>query len=286
MKNKPFTIQTYFPNESTRSIRISQIPTRTIQSILIPRDELKKAISSWEELKYNGVYFLFEEEGYFQSNGESSVYIGESEDITECLSNHARNKEKWTIAIVFINNSKTNQLNKADIKYLENYCYQKALEANRYMVKQNIPKQSYVSEARKADLEDLFQSILTLLTFAGYPLFTPIISSESISDEEDIFYLSQRLSKAKGIYSEDGMTVLKDSIISSLDSNKGFKREKLLKNLIDSQIIDKEGEFTTDYTFTAPSTAADIVCKGSYNGWKVWKNKQGKSLDEVTERNS
>ncbi|EGO5984735.1 hypothetical protein [Enterococcus faecalis] len=64
MKNNPFTIQTYFPSGDTRSVQISHIPTRTIQSILIPCDEIKEAISLREELNYNGLYFLFEEEGY------------------------------------------------------------------------------------------------------------------------------------------------------------------------------------------------------------------------------
>ena len=44
MNNNPFTIQTYFPTGDTRSYRISQVPTRTIQSIYIPREELEKAI--------------------------------------------------------------------------------------------------------------------------------------------------------------------------------------------------------------------------------------------------
>ncbi|MFW8578382.1 GIY-YIG nuclease family protein [Enterococcus entomosocium] len=285
MKNNPFTIQTYFPNGNTRSIQISSIPTRTVQSILIPRDEIKEAISLREELNYNGLYFLFEEEGYLQANGETNVYIGESEDVAERLNNHLRNKDKWMIAIVFTTNSEANQLNKADIKYLESYCYQKALESERYRLTQNIPKQSYVSEARKADLEDVFQSISTLLTFAGYPLFIPVNSINNLSDQEELFYLNVRDSDARAIYSKDGMTVLKGSKMTTSGPNKGFRRQKLLNQLIFSGIIDEHGQFLKNYTFTAPSTAADILGKGSYNGWNVWKNQLGKRLEEEVERN-
>lgn len=285
MKNNPFTIQTYFPNGNTRSIQISYIPTRTVQSILIPRDEIKQAISLRKELNYNGLYFLFEEEGYLQANGESNVYIGESEDVAERLSNHMKNKENWVVAIVFTTNSEANQLNKADIKYLENYCYQKALETERYKLSQNVPKQSYVSEARKADLEDVFHSVSTLLTFAGYPLFIPIISSNNLSDQEELFYLNVRSSDAKAIYSQDGMTVLKGSRITMLEPTNSFRRQKLLKQLTFSGVIDEKGYFSKDYTFTAPSTAADILGKSSYNGWKVWKNELDKTLDEVVDRN-
>lgn len=285
MKNNPFTIQTYFPNGNTRSIQISYIPTRTVQSILIPRDEIKQAISLRKELNYNGLYFLFEEEGYLQANGESNVYIGESEDVAERLSNHMKNKENWVVAIVFTTNSEANQLNKADIKYLENYCYQKALETERYKLSQNVPKQSYVSEARKADLEDVFHSVSTLLTFAGYPLFIPIISSNNLSDQEELFYLNVRGSDAKAIYSQDGMTILKGSRITMLEPTNSFRRQKLLKQLMFSGVIDEKGYFSKDYTFTAPSTAADILGKSSYNGWKVWKNELDKTLDEVVDRN-
>ena len=184
-----------------------------------------------------------------------------------------KNKRNWTVAIIFTTNSEANQLNKADIKYLENYCYQKALEAERYKLTQSIPTQSYVSEARKADLEDVFHSI-----------FIPVVSSNNLSDQEEVFYLNARGSDAKAIYSKDGMTVLKGSKITALEPNKGFRRQNLLNQLILSGIINENGYFLKDYTFTAPSTGADIICKGSYNGWKVWKNNLGKTLDEVVER--
>lgn len=218
------------------------------------------------------------------ANGESKVYIGESEDISKRLIRHLKTKQTWTVAIIFTTNSEANQLNKADIKYLENYCYQKALEAERYKLTQSIPTQSYVSEARKADLEDVFHSISTLLTFSGYPLFIPVVSSNNLSDQEEVFYLNARGSDARAIYSKDGMTVLKGSEITSLEPNKGFRRQNLLNQLILSGTIDENGYFLKDYTFTAPSTGADIIGKGSYNGWKIWKNNLGKTLDEVVER--
>lgn len=284
MKNSPFTIQTYFPSGDTRSIQISHIPTRTIQSILVPREELTQAIALRDELNYNGLYFLFEEEGYFQANAETMVYIGESEDVAERLKSHAIKKENWIVAIVFTTNNSANQLNKADIKYLENYCYQKASEAKRYRIQQNIPKKSFITEAREADLEDVFQTISTLLTFLGYPLFVPVVSSNDLSNEKELFYLNRKGADATALYSKDGMTVLKGSKITKSEANKGFKRQKLLNQLIASKIIDGNGEFLTDYTFTAPSTAADIVCKSSYNGWTVWKNSLGKTLDELIGR--
>lgn len=282
MKKNPFTIQTFFPTGDTRNFHINHVPTRTIQSIVIPRAEVSQAIKSRSELNYNGIYFLFEEEGYLQSNGETMVYIGESEDVAERLKSHVTKKQNWAVAIIFTTTSSTNQLTKADIKYLENYCYQKALEANRYKLQQNIPKKSFVSESREADLNDIFQSISTLLSFSGYPIFIPVNNEKN----QEIFYLKARNSDAKAIYTVDGLTVLKNSRITPLSEGKGFVRQKLLNQLTNSGVISKEGIFLKDYTFAAPSSASDIVAKGSYNGWTSWKNKNNQTLDEVTNRST
>lgn len=121
MRNRPFTIQTYFPDGDTRGYKISQIPTRTIQSIYIPRADLDLVIISRNELAYNGLYFLFEEDELLDDR-EKIVYIGESENVAKRLKSHSVNKIKWETAVVFTTTGEENQLTKADIKYLENYC--------------------------------------------------------------------------------------------------------------------------------------------------------------------
>jgi hypothetical protein len=62
---------------------------------------------------------------------------------------------------------------------------------------------------------------------------------------------------------------------------------KFRDKLIDEGIIKEiHGAlvFAKDYAFNSPSTAADIVSLGSNSGWKVWKTKEGKSLEEVYPR--
>ncbi|WP_289299415.1 DUF4357 domain-containing protein, partial [Xylanibacter rodentium] len=38
---------------------------------------------------------------------------------------------------------------------------------------------------------------------------------------------------------------------------------------------------TSDKTFSSPSTAADFCIGSSNNGWLVWKDKEGNTLDSV-----
>lgn len=282
MRNRPFTIQTYFPDGDTRGYKISQIPTRTIQSIYIPRADLDLVIISRNELAYNGLYFLFEEDELLDDR-EKIVYIGESENVAKRLKSHSVNKIKWETAVVFTTTGEENQLTKADIKYLENYCYEKALEVDRYKIDQNTPTKSFVNESREADLMDLYKTISDLLVFLGYPLFLPKQGKNEMRKEDEYYFLSNHGSDGKAIYSKDGMLVTKGTKIASNPTN-SFPNMKLLNRLKELDIINKDGVFTKDYIFSSPSTAAAIVSLASSNGWTAWKNKDGKTLDDNVSR--
>lgn len=286
MKNSAFTIQTYFPTGNITSYRICYIPTTTIQAIFIPRETLDSALEHRPELEHNGIYFLFEKQKKHESISNTLVYIGESENIRARLTEHKIKKTNWEVAIIFTTNSSKNQLTKADLKYLENFCYQKALEANRYGLKQNTPTKSFVTEAREADLFNIYQTISELLFFLEYPIFIPLqYQYLDSTTNEPYFYMNSRGSDAKALYSEDGMIVLRGSKISDSFEPKSFKKQKLLNQLIATEVISKNGIFLKDYIFSSPSGAADLIGKGSYNGWDIWKNKNGIKLKEVFNKN-
>ena len=62
------------------------------------------------------------------------------------------------------------------------------------------------------------------------------------------------------------------------------KREDLINKWIIKE-GDNEIVFLKDYLFTSPSTWASMITGMPMNGWVTWKNKDGKTLDEI-ERNS
>ena len=94
---------------------------------------------------------------------------------------------------------------------------------------------------------------------------------------------------AQGVFIDEKFIVLKGSIARA-EPTKHKKESNELKfrdKLIDEGIIDEVNGvlvFVKDYAFTSPSTAADIVSLGSNSGWKVWKTKDGKTLEEVYPR--
>ena len=57
------------------------------------------------------------------------------------------------------------------------------------------------------------------------------------------------------------------------------KREKMLQDYTSTEngIL----VLTSDKTFSSPSTAADFCIGSSNNGWLVWKDKEGNTLDSV-----
>jgi hypothetical protein len=83
-------------------------------------------------------------------------------------------------------------------------------------------------------------------------------------------------------YSSNGFTVLKGSVIATttVPSLKwSDKRNSLVSKY--TTIDDGKLVMTSDKTFTSPSTAADFCIGSSNNGWLVWKDKDGNTLDSV-----
>lgn len=281
MDKRPITIQSYFPTGDTRGYRIAEVTNTIIEALLIPRKELARVLEERDELKTSGLYFLFGKENAENQNA-IECYIGESEELHKRLDHHNKNKDFWEVAIVFISSNSRWPLNKADIKYMELMAYNMSTETQRYYINQTTPANACVTEARENDLEELMHTIDMLLNALGYPVFTKLIeSTESTIENNDIFYLSQRNSNARGMYTNEGFVVLQGSRLSPDNPHSTFSRAHILEELHNKNILDENGIFLEDQLFSSPSAAAGTILKGSYNGWDVWKNNRNQSLNEV-----
>ena len=114
------TIQIFLPDGNSRSIRIAEITSRTVQSMLIPRSKLDEA-SKRKELNNVGVYCLI---GSQEEEAKPLLYVGEAEDCLVRVKQHNKNKDFWTHALVMI--SRTEYFTKTHIKFLEYHCYLEA----------------------------------------------------------------------------------------------------------------------------------------------------------------
>ncbi|WP_199538230.1 DUF4357 domain-containing protein [Emticicia sp. C21] len=89
---------------------------------------------------------------------------------------------------------------------------------------------------------------------------------------------------AKAIQTDEGIVVLKSSEVSISESknyNYSALREKLIseKVIISNQL--NKLYFVEDYLFKSASAAAAVIMGYSINGRDAWKDKNGKSLNEI-----
>lgn len=272
------TIQIYLPTGEPRGIRIAEITTRIVKAVLIPRSDLLQG-KLRRELDLPGIYFLFGED---EDGAKPIVYIGQTEDARKRLDSHNKTKTFWKTAIFGV--SKTQNFTQAHIRYLEWYCMQRAKEVARYALDNGqVPDNStYVPEPMEAELLDVFETVSTLVSTLGYPVFEPLakLSASTIS-----FYCRGGGSEGKGELVEDGFVVHEGSkarmeVVASAMITVTPQREKLLAAGV---IEERNGEyvFTQDYLFASPSTAAAVVLGRTANGWVEWKDKTGATLSQV-----
>lgn len=244
----------------------------------IPRIKIKDCTDR-NDLTSTGVYLLFGRD----EEGKEQVYIGEAENILKRLNQQLTQKDFWKEAIIFI--SKDENLNKAHIKYLENRLHDIAKSANRYKVDNSIiPTQSSISESDRAEMEEFIEYIKMLVNTLGHKVFDEKREFKP-KQKQDYFYIkAARGADGQGEPTSDGFLVFKSSkasstIVNSMTPNFITFRQRL----IDEGVLINKGEyfeFSDDYIFNSPSTAAVMIMGRNANGLTEWKNKEGKTLKE------
>ena len=244
----------------------------------IPRIKVKDCIDR-NDLVSTGVYLLLGKD----EEGKELVYIGEAESILKRLNQHLNQKDFWNEAIVFI--SKDENLNKAHVKYLENRLHNIAHSAKRYKVENSIiPTQSSISESDRAEMEEFVENIKMLVNTLGHKVFDEKRDFKPKQKVEIFAIKAARGADGQGEPTSDGFVVLKGSKAASTIVNSMTPSfVKLRQKLIDEGVLVNKieyFEFSDDYIFSSPSTAAVMVMGRNANGLSEWKLKDGKTLKE------
>lgn len=244
----------------------------------IPRIKVKDCIDR-NDLVSTGVYLLLGK----NEEGKELVYIGEAESILKRLNQHLNQKDFWNEAIVFI--SKDENLNKAHVKYLENRLHNIAHSAKRYKVENSIiPTQSSISESDRAEMEEFVENIKMLVNTLGHKVFDEKRDFKPKQKVEIFAIKAARGADGQGEPTSDGFVVFKGSKAASTIVNSMTPSfVKLRQKLIDEGVLVNKieyFEFSDDYIFSSPSTAAVMVMGRNANGLSEWKLKDGKTLKE------
>ncbi|MEO1033321.1 MAG: DUF4357 domain-containing protein [Bacteroidota bacterium] len=279
MSIKPQTIQIFLPDGSPTSIREAELTNRLVKAILFPRNKMEE-VSKRDLVYFTGVYFLF---GTNEDNSKPKVYIGEGEECFKRIQSHNRKKDFWTHCAIIT--TKTDEYTKTDGKYLEYYCLSKAQDIGRYDIDNDTgSKKPSISESREYDLLDNFETAKILLATLGYPIFESVAKRTSLS--ADLFFINRVGANAKAAYTDEGMIIYKGSEARIKETNSLSKRmSNLRQSLLTDGTMEIKNEklyiFSKNYIAGAPSRASDIIIGNSTNGWIEWKDKNGKTLDEL-----
>lgn len=266
------TVTTYLIDGDPNGTQYVFISNKICQMYVIPRSNLS-ILNERSELQTPAFYILLGED----ESTKPKAYIGETENFRERVKDHDNKKTFWQKALLFI--SKDSTMTKADVQFLEHRAITEAKDSNTFVLNENkqTPKAPNLPEYRKDDMEVFFEDVKFLTSFIGCDIF-----NINTPQNEHLFYTKGRGCCAKGFYNANGFTVLKGSIIAKTTTpslNWKEKRNKLLKDYTVSN--GEKLELNSDKTFSSPSSAADFCIGSSNNGWIVWKDQNGQTLDAV-----
>lgn len=246
----------------------------TITTYVIPRPLLSEA-KKISGIIRPGIYYLINEN---DENKIAQIYIGQTRNGVTRLDDHNRSKDFWNKAIMFLADNKTFSLDM--ISGLEEYAIIKAHEAKRYKVENSVKPKYEIDEYDLPSIEEVYDEIQFVMATLGYKMY----DAKQTRNEAEIFHTTRNGITAYGIYSGDKFQVLEDSEINiakpvSLPKYNRQREELLQKG--DITVNGKKYILNVILEFNTPSGASDFVLGGSTNGWMEWKNKDGKTLDEI-----
>ncbi len=276
MKKYGKTIKIFLIDGDPNGRMNCELSNWTGKAYKIPRVKIKDCTDR-KDLENTGVYLLFGKD----EEGKDLVYIGEAESVLQRLNQHLSRKDFWHETIVFI--SKDGNLNKAHIKYIENRLFEITKNANRYKIENTVvPTQPSISESDIAEMEEFIEYIKILVNTLGHKVFEEKREPKQAKDQNVFFIKAARGADAQGELTYDGFVVFQGSK-ATLDTVKSMQQSfvNLRETLIEKGVLKLNGEvyeFSEDYIFSSPSTAAAIVMGRGANGLTEWKLKNGKSL--------
>ena len=267
-------LEMIYHNGQPDGIRSIRRNLSTMTTYVIPRPLLSEA-KNISGINRPGIYYLINED---DGNKIVQLYIGQTRNGITRLDDHNRSKDFWNKAIMFLAESKTFTLDM--ISGLEKFAIIKAQESKRYKVENNVVPKYEIDEYDLAAVEEIYDEIQFIMATQGYKMN----DAKSTLNEADILHTTRNGITAFGVYNGEKFEVLDGSQIN-LDKPAHLQRYNRQREDLISQlsIINVDGKYILKVTlsFDTPSGAGQFILGGSINGWVEWKNKDGKTLDEL-----
>jgi hypothetical protein len=286
MNTTPFSLRIFVADGDPDGLRIVDKSNWIGKALVFPRALLPQ-VKARPELAQTGVYLLLGP----RPDGEGDMlYVGEGDPIRPRLESHYAQKDFWTRAIGFTTTTTAGQLNKAHVQFLESRLIALARAAKRMPLDNaNQPAEPSLSEADRADMEVFLGHMLGMLPVLGVHAFEqapkapaakagPVLSCKGKGVQATGYEASQ------GFVVRAGSQAVADTVPSMALHVRGMY--DLRQELIGNGVLGLQGglyQFTQDYSFSSPSTAAAVVLGRSANGRIEWKAADGRTLKELQE---
>ncbi|HBB82460.1 MAG TPA: DUF4357 domain-containing protein [Sulfitobacter sp.] len=277
MIKKGRSIELFFVNGTPDGMVTATIPFQWSGHVLVTRrTQLKEAISR-EEAKRPGVYLLIGD-----IEGEASLYVGETDELRNRLTQHASSKDWWDTAILITSNGEP--LNKAHVRYLEHKMFTDAKRINKIALSYGqAPSGSPLSEAARAHMDDFLENIYLVLPALRFDFFTEQTKDDSPAAPDkttgSAVYFTFEVPK-HGIKSrarwEDGKFIVEAGSMArdkwaSAGSHPSY--QVLFEELVDQGVLVSQGTyriFAKSYVFNSTSAAAAVISGRPSSGPKSW----------------
>ena len=267
-------LEIIYHNGQPDGIRSIRRHLSTMTTYVIPRPLLSEA-KKLSGINRPGIYYLISEN---DDNKIAQIYIGQTRNGVARLDDHNRSKDFWNKAIMFLADNKTFSLDM--ISGLEAYAITKAHESKRYKVENSVNPKYEIDEYDLPLIEEVYEEIQFIMATQGYKMDNNRVT---LNDAKTL-HTTRNGILAFGVYDGEKFEVLEGSEIDlnrkSLSTTIEKQRQTALTN---GNIVSVGGKYklTVSVSFTSPSSAGQFVLGGSINGWVEWKDKDGKTLDEL-----
>ena len=267
-------LEIIYHNGQPDGIRSIRRHLSTMTTYVIPRPLLSEA-KKLSGINRPGIYYLISEN---DENKIAQIYIGQTRNGVVRLDDHNRSKDFWNKAIMFLADSKTFSLDM--ISGLEAYAIGKAHDAKRYKVENSVNPKYEIDEYDLPLIEEVYEEIQFIMATQGYKMD----NSKVTLNEANTLHTTRNGILAFGVYDGEHFEVLEGSEIDMNRKCHSATMEKQRQTaLANGNIVcvDEKYKLTVSVSFTSPSSAGMFVLGGSINGWVEWKDKDGKTLDEL-----
>lgn len=263
-----------YHNGQPDGIRSIRRHLSTMTTYIIPRSLLSEA-KKLTGINRPGIYYLI---GENDDNKIAQIYVGQTRNGVSRLDDHNRSRDFWNKAIMFLADSKTFSLDM--ISGLEAYAIAKAVEAKRYKVENAVNPKYEIDEYDLPLIEEVYEEIKFIMATQGYKMDY----SSKATNSDNVLHTTRNGILAYGIYNGEKFEVLEGSEIDMRKKCNSGKMEALRQTAIqngDISYCNNKYILNVSVSFTSPSSAGMFVLGGSINGWVEWKNKDGKTIDEI-----